>query len=152
MLLQLTPFLLKGPSELFKKFLKVFSLNIPLIILLYKYTFNAVNDFQPTVYIPSTINSSVEIFHISSTRDENLISNISWYKLTPFPRKIPLVVIGGLDSEKRKSFSVRTKSYFRYEGAQTFRLGFKICFERGWLWYGDDVWVFFLLAFRNIFE
>ena len=97
------------------------------------------NDFQQTVYIPSTINSSVEIFRISSTKDENLISNVTWYKLTSSPKKVPLVVVGAHDSKKRKSFSVRTRSDFEYDGARTFELGFKICFEKGWFWYGDNV-------------
>ena len=88
--------------------------------------------FFKTVYLPSTANTSenVNIFYISSTKDE---SNIKSIDMTGNASEhLVLVDYINTDTNQRK-FALRAKDDFKYKRPQTWYLSFNVCFEKEFL-------------------
>ena len=92
--------------------------------------------FFLTVYLPSTANTSenVNIFYISSTKDEKVIKSIDMTGNSS--EHLVLVNYINTDTIQRK-FVLRAKDDFKYEIPQTWYLTFNVCFEKD-LWESED--------------
>ena len=92
--------------------------------------------FSETVYLPSTANTSenVNIFYISSTKDESIIKSID---MTGNASE-HLVLVDYINWDKiQRKFVLRAKDNFKYEKPQTWHLSFNVCFIKD-LWESVD--------------